>query len=79
MGDDLLPDELKSARPKIKNTQDTIKELLRAMTLVEYEQFHREEGKKFINSEITYDEYIKSTSSYASIADRVYLEIDNVT
>ena len=77
-GEDLIPPTMQVEKPKISTTLDTICELLKAIVVVEYKRLHEFEGSRFINSDITYDEYCSSTFSYAAYSDKIYSEVDHV-
>jgi len=71
-GEELLPQELRTPRPRRGDRREQIDEMIRAIVLNEYKRLHRLTGLKFIDGKIEYDEYLRKTREYAIIANRLY-------
>ena len=75
LGDDALPEELRVSKPSKSDILDRIYESLKAVILHEYKRLHNQYGQQFINGQITYDNYIKTTNRYSVYADRLFSEL----
>jgi predicted transcriptional regulator len=63
-GQELLPEEMRVARPKENDVKELIKEKLRAIVLHEYRRLYRLTTFEFINGKISYEECMKKTEDY---------------
>ena len=75
LGNDALPEELRVSKPNKSDTLDRIHESLKAIILHEYKRLHNQYGQRFINGQITYDNYIQTTNRYAVYADTLFSEL----
>jgi len=71
-GEDLLPQNMRTPRPRQSYFKDLIYEKIRAIVLHEYRRFHRLTSLEFIEGKISYHEYVRKTREYAVIASRLY-------
>jgi len=71
-GENLLPEDIQTPRPKQGCIKDMIYEKIRAIVLHEYSRLHELTALEFIDGKITYDEYVNKTRECAIIASRIY-------
>lgn len=74
-GDKSLPEELQVRHPSSSNISNKIYESLKAIIVHEYKRLHNQYGQQFINNQITYDNYIQTTSRYSVYADKLFSEL----
>lgn len=71
-GNELLPQNLRTPRPKSNNLKSLVNEKIRAILLNEYRNFHRTTNRDFEEGKITYDEFIERTRRYAKNVNKEY-------
>jgi len=69
-GEEDLPEDLHERRPR--NLKESIYEKIKAIILHEYSRLHDKDTVDFVAGKITYDECIKRTEGYLSVASRLF-------
>ena len=71
-GDDsLLPEDIRTERPKAGDVRAMINERIAAIVVHEYRRLYRLAGQDFINGDIDYDEYVERTKGYSVDASKL--------